>query len=135
MLTHFSDGDVPGAIVSRPSAFVQKSARQPGLRRRDQPEIFITARAATWGYNRMNTAYAGPSGQVENRRQEIQTTNYAGGFAPFRYDRRRKEGEMTGSQAPMLTVDGKAERDYLDHSPEAITTCTCFSSTPTISKN
>jgi hypothetical protein len=61
------------------------------------PKLFITARIATWGYNWMNTAYAGPDGVIDMRRQETQTGNLAGGYPPYRYDRRRWQYEPSGS--------------------------------------
>jgi hypothetical protein len=61
------------------------------------PRAFLTARAGTWGYNWTNTAYAGPSGVVENRRQELATGNLAGGFNPQRFGRKRLQFEPTFS--------------------------------------
>jgi hypothetical protein len=61
------------------------------------PKFFVTARIASFGYNWMNTAYAGPDGHIDYRQQELQDTNLAGGYPPYRYDRRRYQYEPTAS--------------------------------------
>jgi hypothetical protein len=61
------------------------------------PKFFITGRFAVWGYNWMNTAYAGTDGKVDLRQYEVQTTDVKGGYPPYRYNRRRNQYEPTGS--------------------------------------
>ena len=59
--------------------------------------LFLTARFATFGYNQTTKPWPGPNGQLEPRQYEVQTTDSAGAFPEFRYNRRRYDSEGTGS--------------------------------------
>ena len=61
------------------------------------PKFFVTARLAVWGYNWMNTWYPGPNGEVDPRQYDYNSTDVAGGYPPFRYNRRRDQYEPTAS--------------------------------------
>ncbi|MBV8819876.1 MAG: TonB-dependent receptor [Acidobacteriaceae bacterium] len=87
------------------------------------PKMFITSRFSTFGYDWPNQPYPNAQGVIDFRRQELQTGNLAGGYDPYRYNRRRYQGEVTGSYyldrflgvAHNLKFGWVSEREYLDY--------------------
>lgn len=61
------------------------------------PKFFLVSRFATFAYNWPNNAYPGADGQIDTRRVENATGNIAGGYDPYRYNRRRYQGEVNGN--------------------------------------
>lgn len=87
------------------------------------PRFFVSARIATFGYDWPNTPYPNSAGVIDFRRQELQTGNLAGGYDPYRYNRRRWQFEPTGSYFVdnflhanhQFKFGWVSEREYLDY--------------------
>jgi len=61
------------------------------------PKFVTQVRIGSWGYNWLTSVYGGPNGQILPRQYELQDTNVAGSFAPFRENRRRAQFTPSGS--------------------------------------
>lgn len=87
------------------------------------PKLFLTTRFSTFGYDWPNQPYPNASNVIDFRRQELQTSNLAGGYDPYRYNRRRYQGDVTGAYfldhflgvAHNLKFGWVSEREYLDY--------------------
>jgi hypothetical protein len=85
--------------------------------------FFMSARVATFGYDWPNNPYPNAAGVIDFRRQEVQSGNLAGGYDPYRYNRRRWQFEPTGSYFVdnflhanhQLKFGWVSEREYLDY--------------------